>query len=58
MGAQLDAQDATMRGYSLGRATKCHSDAWRTRIVIELAKTPEGQRRLQAADDRNKKIHR
>ena len=40
------------RRYGPGRTTKGHSDACRARIVGELAKTPEGQRRLQAADDR------
>ena len=40
------------RRYGPGRTTKGHSDACRARIVEELSKTPEGQRRLSAADER------
>ena len=40
------------RRYGPGRTTKGHSDACRSRIVAELSKTPEGQRRLEAADER------
>ena len=40
------------RRYGPGRITKGHSDACRSRIVAELSKTPEGQRRLEAADER------
>ena len=43
------------RRESLGRTTNGHSDACRSRIIAELAKATEGQRRLQAADER---IHR
>ena len=40
------------RRYGPGRTTKGHSDACRTRIIAELSKTPEGLRRLNAADER------
>ena len=40
------------RRYGPGGTTKGHSDACRARIVAELSKTPEGQRRLSAADER------
>ena len=40
------------RRYGPGTTTKDHSDACRSRIIAELATTPEGQRRLQAADER------
>ena len=43
------------RRYGPGRTTKGHFDACRSTIVDETAKTAEGQRRLQAADER---IHR
>ena len=35
-----------------GRTTKGHSDACRQRIVAELQKTPEGRRRVDAAEER------
>ena len=38
--------------YGPGRTTKGHSDLCRKRIVAELMKTPEGQRRVQDADER------
>ena len=38
--------------YGPGRTAKGHSDACRSRIVAELSKTPEGQRRLEVADER------
>ena len=34
------------RRYGPGRTTKGHSEVCRSRIMAELAKTPEGQRRL------------
>ena len=40
------------RRYGPGRTTKGHSDACRERVINELLKTPEGQRRVQAAEDR------
>ena len=40
------------RRYGPGRTTKGHSDACRQRIIAELSKTPEGLRRVSAADDR------
>ena len=38
--------------YGPGRTTRGHSDACRARIVDCLSKSPEGQRRLAAADER------
>ena len=40
------------RRYGPGQTTKSHSNACRERIRGELMKTPEGQRRIQAVDDR------
>ena len=40
------------RRYGPGRTTKGHSDACRQRIVAELQKTPEGRRRVDAAEER------
>ena len=45
-------RDAHERRYGPGRTTKGHSDACRSRIIVELSKTPEGQRRLEVADER------
>ena len=40
------------RRYGPGRTTKGHSNACRERIMGELMKTPEGLRRINAADER------
>ena len=40
------------RRYGPGRTTKGHSEACRERITNELMKTPEGQRRIAAAENR------
>ena len=39
------------RRYGPGRTTKGHSDECRQRITDELSKTPEGLRRISAADE-------
>ena len=40
------------RRYGLRTSSKSHSNACHERIRSELAKTPEGQRRIAAAEDR------
>ena len=62
-------KDITMYGYTSGcptcehemkfgpnRTSKPHSAACRSRIMLELAKTPEGQKRLAAAAERMDRV--
>ena len=49
---QSVAQDVIMREYGSGRTTKGHSEACRARIVADMSKTSEEQRRLQVSFDR------
>ena len=51
-GRKIDIKGEDLSRYGSGQKTKVNSEACRYRMLAELAKPPEGQRRLQAADER------